>query len=84
MSTVVRNSPGSGYTVYTKGASEMILNKCTEVLDREGNSMPFGPQDRSNMMSKVIQPFAQEKIWPRITDSAIIDVLSPDRMLSEQ
>jgi len=62
MSTVVRNSPGSGYTVYTKGASEMILNKCTEVLDREGNSMPFGPQDRSNMMSKVIQPFAQNAL----------------------
>ena len=59
MSTVVKN-PSGGYTVYTKGASEMILNKCTEVLDREGNSMPFGPQDRTNMMSKVIQPFAQE------------------------
>lgn len=59
MSTIV-NKPGGGYTVFTKGASEMILSKCTNVLDRDGNSVSFGPQDRANMMSKVIEPFAQE------------------------
>jgi len=61
MSTIVKNSSG-GYTVYTKGASEMILSKCTSVLDRDGNSVSFGPQDRANMMSKVIQPFAQNAL----------------------
>ena len=59
MSTIVKN-PGGGYTVYTKGASEMILSKCSKVLDNKGESIPFGPEDRTNMMSKVIQPFAQE------------------------
>jgi len=61
MSTIV-NKPGGGYTVFTKGASEMILSKCTNVLDRDGNSVSFGPQDRANMMSKVIEPFAQNAL----------------------
>ena len=63
MSTVVKNPSGGGYIVYTKGASEMILSKCGQVLDNQGNSIPFGPEDRANMMAKVIQPFAQECVW---------------------
>lgn len=61
MSTIVKN-PGGGYIVYTKGASEMILSKCSKVLDNKGDSIPFGPEDRTNMMSKVIQPFAQDAL----------------------
>ena len=61
MSTIVKN-PSGGYIVYTKGASEMILSKCSKVLDNKGECIPFGPEDRTNMMSKVIQPFAQERV----------------------
>ena len=61
MSTIIKNSDGS-FAVYTKGASEIILKKCTKVMDREGNSGPFGPKDRENMMNKVIAPFAQEAL----------------------
>lgn len=58
MSTIIKNGD-SGYTIYTKGASEIMLKKCTKVMDREGNVGPFGPKDRENMINKVIQPFAQ-------------------------
>ena len=58
MSTIIKNGD-AGFTIYTKGASEIILKKCTKVMDREGNVGPFGPKDRENMINKVIQPFAQ-------------------------
>ena len=61
MSTVLKRPDGS-FVIYTKGASEIVMRKCTQVLDNKGNSIPFGPKDRENMMNKVISPFADDAL----------------------
>jgi len=61
MSTVLKNADGS-YIIYTKGASEIIMRKCTQVMDNKGIPIPFGPKDRENMMTKVISPFADNSL----------------------
>lgn len=61
MSTVLKKSDGS-FVIYTKGASEIIMRKCTQVLDNKGIPIPFGPKDRDNMLNKVISPFADDAL----------------------
>ena len=61
MSTILKKADGS-YVIYTKGASEIIMRKCTKVLDNKGAAIPFGPKDRENMLNKVISPFADDAL----------------------
>nr|DBA33923.1 TPA: hypothetical protein GDO54_001542 [Pyxicephalus adspersus] len=57
MSTVVREL-GGGFRMYSKGASEIILRKCTKILDQDGEVCPFKARDREEMVKKVIEPMA--------------------------
>ncbi|XP_068578093.1 plasma membrane calcium-transporting ATPase 1-like isoform X1 [Cebidichthys violaceus] len=57
MSTVLKNADG-GYRMYSKGASEIVLRKCSRVLDAQGHPRVFKPKDRDEMVRKVIEPMA--------------------------
>ncbi|XP_025020516.1 plasma membrane calcium-transporting ATPase 4 [Python bivittatus] len=57
MSTVLKNQDGS-FRMYSKGASEIILRKCTKILDKNGEPRLFKVKDRDEMVKKVIEPMA--------------------------
>uniref|UniRef100_A0A8B9LIH1 Calcium-transporting ATPase n=1 Tax=Astyanax mexicanus TaxID=7994 RepID=A0A8B9LIH1_ASTMX len=57
MSTVVQLPDGS-FRIYSKGASEILLKKCSSILSRDGAARPFRPRDRDDMVKKVIEPMA--------------------------
>ncbi|KAG7477330.1 hypothetical protein MATL_G00068460 [Megalops atlanticus] len=59
MSTVVQQPDGS-FRLYSKGASEILLKKCTSILGAGGEARSFRPRDRDEMMKKVIKPMACE------------------------
>ncbi|XP_075691471.1 plasma membrane calcium-transporting ATPase 3 isoform X3 [Rhinoderma darwinii] len=57
MSTVVC-LPNGGFRLYSKGASEIILKKCSNILNGAGELRTFRPRDRDEMVKKVIEPMA--------------------------
>ncbi|XP_056292472.1 plasma membrane calcium-transporting ATPase 1-like isoform X1 [Pseudoliparis swirei] len=59
MSTVLKNADG-GYRMYSKGASEIVLRKCSSILDAQGKARMFKLKDRDEMVHKVIEPMACE------------------------
>uniref|UniRef100_A0A673J151 Calcium-transporting ATPase n=1 Tax=Sinocyclocheilus rhinocerous TaxID=307959 RepID=A0A673J151_9TELE len=59
MSTVLKNRDGS-YRMFSKGASEILLKKCCQVLTANGEVKVFRPIDRDDIVKKVIEPMASE------------------------
>ncbi|KAL7398743.1 hypothetical protein ABVT39_014542 [Epinephelus coioides] len=59
MSTVIKLPDGS-FRLYSKGASEIMLKKCSYILDANGESRTFRPRDRDEMVKQVIEPMACE------------------------
>ncbi|KFQ92747.1 Plasma membrane calcium-transporting ATPase 2, partial [Nipponia nippon] len=57
MSTVVKMPDGS-FRMYSKGASEIVLKKCSRILNAAGEPRIFRPRDRDEMVKKVIEPMA--------------------------
>ena len=57
MSTAIKNKNG-GFTLFSKGASEIMLSKCTSIVSKNGETIPFSSDDVSNMISNVIEPMA--------------------------
>uniref|UniRef100_A0A674MAB0 Calcium-transporting ATPase n=1 Tax=Takifugu rubripes TaxID=31033 RepID=A0A674MAB0_TAKRU len=57
MSTVLKNADG-GFRMYSKGASEIVLRKCSRILDNQGQPRAFKLKDRDEMVRKVIEPMA--------------------------
>uniref|UniRef100_A0A9J7X8Y2 P-type Ca(2+) transporter n=1 Tax=Cyprinus carpio carpio TaxID=630221 RepID=A0A9J7X8Y2_CYPCA len=57
MSTVIQMPDGS-FRLYSKGASEILLKKCSFVLGRDGEARAFRPRDKDEMVKKVIEPMA--------------------------
>ncbi|KAJ7317414.1 hypothetical protein JRQ81_003576 [Phrynocephalus forsythii] len=57
MSTVIC-MPDGGYRLFSKGASEILLKKCTNILNGKGELRAFRPRDRDEMIKKVIEPMA--------------------------
>ncbi|XP_064860593.1 plasma membrane calcium-transporting ATPase 2 [Oncorhynchus nerka] len=57
MSTVIKLPDGS-FRMYSKGASEIVLKKCTKILNQEGDTRVFRPRDKDEMVKKVIEPMA--------------------------
>ncbi|XP_077334993.1 plasma membrane calcium-transporting ATPase 3 isoform X4 [Lithobates pipiens] len=57
MSTIVC-LPNGGFRLYSKGASEIMLKKCTNILNAAGDLRTFRPRDRDEMVKKVIEPMA--------------------------
>ncbi|XP_051528655.1 plasma membrane calcium-transporting ATPase 3-like isoform X1 [Myxocyprinus asiaticus] len=58
MSTVLKNATGPGFRMYSKGASEIVLRKCSHILDASGKLRAFKAKDRDDMVQKVIEPMA--------------------------
>ncbi|XP_037315724.2 plasma membrane calcium-transporting ATPase 1 isoform X2 [Pungitius pungitius] len=59
MSTVLKMADGS-YRMFSKGASEILLKKCSKILTANGEAKVFRPRDRDDMVKKVIEPMASE------------------------
>ncbi|XP_064160205.1 plasma membrane calcium-transporting ATPase 2 isoform X6 [Anguilla rostrata] len=57
MSTVIKLPDGS-FKMYSKGASEIVLKKCSRVLNEAGETRVFRPRDKDEMVKKVIEPMA--------------------------
>ncbi|XP_038955470.1 plasma membrane calcium-transporting ATPase 3 isoform X3 [Rattus norvegicus] len=57
MSTVIR-MPDGGFRLFSKGASEILLKKCTNILNSNGELRGFRPRDRDDMVKKIIEPMA--------------------------
>ncbi|KAL7986037.1 hypothetical protein Chor_011203, partial [Crotalus horridus] len=57
MSTVVK-MPDDSFRMYSKGASEIVLKKCSKILNAAGEARIFRPRDRDEMVKKVIEPMA--------------------------
>ncbi|XP_048462348.1 plasma membrane calcium-transporting ATPase 2 isoform X14 [Rhincodon typus] len=57
MSTVIKMQDGS-FRMYSKGASEIVLKKCSNILNAAGEARVFRPRDRDEMVKKVIEPMA--------------------------
>eukprot|EP00058_Branchiostoma_floridae_P000540 XP_002586028.1 hypothetical protein BRAFLDRAFT_110163 [Branchiostoma floridae] len=61
MSTVVQKEDGT-FRLYSKGASEIMLRKCTKILDANGEEQDFTPHNRDTLIKKVIEPMASEAL----------------------
>ncbi|XP_051758191.1 plasma membrane calcium-transporting ATPase 3a isoform X4 [Ctenopharyngodon idella] len=59
MSTVIQMPDGS-FRLYSKGASEILLKKCSFILGRDSEVRAFKPRDKDDMVKKVIEPMACE------------------------
>lgn len=57
MSTVI-NLPGGNFRLFTKGASEIILNKCDYIVDCKGQPKPFPIEKQEQVIKTVIEPMA--------------------------
>jgi Ca2+ transporting ATPase len=57
MSTVIPRV-GGGFHLFTKGASEIVLKKCTYILGTDGKPKAFTPADQEAMVNSVIEPMA--------------------------
>ncbi|XP_074644594.1 plasma membrane calcium-transporting ATPase 2-like isoform X2 [Tubulanus polymorphus] len=59
MSTVVPLD-GNNYRLYTKGASEIVLKKCSFILGPDGRPRPFTHHHLEDMIQNVIEPMASD------------------------
>ena len=57
MSTVIEK-PGGGYRLFSKGASEILLGKCTQYVNESGNVQEFSNNDKTNLIKSIIEPMA--------------------------
>ncbi|XP_064155786.1 plasma membrane calcium-transporting ATPase 3 isoform X1 [Anguilla rostrata] len=57
MSTVLQ-LPDRSFRLYSKGASEILLKKCSSILASGGEPRGFRNRDREEMVKKVIEPMA--------------------------
>ncbi|XP_058678297.1 LOW QUALITY PROTEIN: plasma membrane calcium-transporting ATPase 3 [Ammospiza caudacuta] len=57
MSTVTRR-PEGGYRLFCKGASEMVLRRCTSLLDAGGAPRALGGPEREELVRRVVEPMA--------------------------
>lgn len=56
MSTVIRHK--GGYRVLSKGASEIMLKKCSWFLGRNGQLVPFSQKEADRLVREIIEPMA--------------------------
>ena len=54
--TTVIPLPGGGHRMLTKGASEIVLRKCTSILGENGRVIPISSDD---LVTVVVQPMAE-------------------------
>ena len=57
MSTVIP-LPGGGYRLLTKGASEIVLDKCSFIIGENGRICELTEEDKKDIVSAVVHPMA--------------------------
>lgn len=57
MSTVLPLAKG-GFRLFTKGASEIVLSKCTRIIAENGRIAPLSELDKKDILSNVVQSMA--------------------------
>jgi Ca2+ transporting ATPase len=58
MSAVLKSS--EGWTLYTKGASEIVLSLCTHMMGPDGATVPLSPSKRSEIEASIIKKYADD------------------------
>lgn len=58
MTTVIPRN--NGFTVFSKGASEIIMKKCAWILNSSGEPEPFLETEQEHVMRHVIEPMASD------------------------
>jgi len=56
MSTVIQRP--DTIRLHIKGASEIVLQKCTRILDQYGKTIPLAKDDYNHLLNNVIEPMA--------------------------
>ncbi|KAK3877907.1 hypothetical protein Pcinc_017417 [Petrolisthes cinctipes] len=56
MSTVILKD--GGYRIFTKGASEIVLRKCSYIFGKDGQLEPLSKSMQDHLIQKVIEPMA--------------------------
>ncbi|RCN32478.1 hypothetical protein ANCCAN_21720 [Ancylostoma caninum] len=59
MMTVIE-LPSGGYRIYAKGASEIILSRCSFILGQDGALQPFAASQVAELTKDVIEPMASD------------------------
>ncbi|XP_039458924.1 plasma membrane calcium-transporting ATPase 1-like isoform X5 [Oreochromis aureus] len=59
MSTVLKNPDGS-YRMFTKGASEILLEKCSKILVNSGRARGFKDENRLKVLKVVVEQMASK------------------------
>ncbi|KAL6739365.1 hypothetical protein Aduo_012833 [Ancylostoma duodenale] len=59
MMTVIE-LPNGGYRIYAKGASEIILSRCSFILGQDGALQPFDASNVAELTKDVIEPMASD------------------------
>ena len=61
MSTVIP-LPGGGYRLFTKGASEIVLAKCSHIMAENGRTAVLSDVDKKEILSNVVQSMASSAL----------------------
>ena len=61
MSTIIPR-PDGGHLLLCKGASEIVLSKCTSIIGENGRVTPLSAQDRKGIISDVVQSMARNAL----------------------
>uniref|UniRef100_A0A8C4QVL3 Calcium-transporting ATPase n=1 Tax=Eptatretus burgeri TaxID=7764 RepID=A0A8C4QVL3_EPTBU len=59
MSTVIR-MPNGVFRLHSKGASEILLKKCSHILAAGGEAQPLQPGDREQLVHEVVETMASD------------------------
>ncbi|CAL8114100.1 unnamed protein product [Orchesella dallaii] len=57
MSTAIKR-PGGGYRIFTKGASEIVMKKCANVIGKSGSPERLTKEMQDELVTTVIEPMA--------------------------
>ncbi len=58
MSTIIKSADSSGYILFAKGASEMVLSKCGYYLDSAGQVVSMPPEKIDSIIKNVVEKMA--------------------------
>lgn len=60
MSTLLEAQGGEEHRIYTKGASEIVLQYCDKIVSPEGKVTPLGEEEKEEIRVQVIEQFAAQ------------------------
>ena len=60
MSTVVKLGEKGGYRLYSKGASEIVLGRCSNIITTGNQIIPYSSDDLERTVKEVIEPMASD------------------------